>query len=95
MTTSIDASKKPGRSYRPVTALAKAVSFVDEMMTVHLTDGRVIGVPLAWFPTLLAATPDQRNRCEIGGGGVSLHWPELDEDLSVAGLIAGGDQASA
>ncbi len=95
MTTSIDAGKKLQRSYRPVTALAKAVLFADEMMTVHLTDGRVVAVPLAWFPTLLAATPEQRNRCEIGGVGVGLHWPELDEDLSVAGLIAGGDQASA
>jgi len=44
-----------------------------------------------WFPLLLKATPDQRSKCEIGGGGTSLHWPELDEDLSVAGLMAGAD----
>jgi hypothetical protein len=57
-------------------------------------DGRIIGVPLAWFPRLLAATPEQRSRCEIGGGGIGLRWPELDEDLSVAGLQAEADQAS-
>ena len=60
-------------------------------MSVHLRDGRVIGVPLAWFPRLLAATPEQRFKYEIGGGGIGLHWPDLDEDLSVAGLMAGAD----
>jgi hypothetical protein len=63
-------------------------------MHVTLTDGRVLSVPLVWFPTLLAATPDQRSQYEIAGGGISLHWPDIDEDLSVAGLLAGGDQRS-
>jgi hypothetical protein len=52
-------------------------------------------VPLAWFPVLHAATPEQRARYEIGGGGVGLHWPDLDEDLSIAGLMAGVDWQSA
>jgi hypothetical protein len=65
------------------------------MMRVFFTDGRVLGVPLVWFPVLRQATPEQRSRYEIGGRGVSLHWPELDEDLSIAGLMAGVDLRSA
>jgi hypothetical protein len=83
------------RSYVPATALAKAVEWEDEMMRVIFTDGRVLSVPLVWFPVLRKATPEQRAQCAIGGGGVSLHWPELDEDLSVAGLLAGVDGRSA
>jgi hypothetical protein len=79
------------RAYVPTTALAKSVEFDEEMMRVVFTDGRVLGVPLVWFPVLHAATPEQRADYEIGGGGISLHWPELDEDLSVAGLMAGAD----
>lgn len=86
---------KPMRAYLPVSALAKSVEFDDEMMHVAFTDGRVLGVPLVWFPALREATPEQRARYEIGGGGVSLHWPELDEDLSIAGLMAGVDTRSA
>ena len=94
MTTLAKASKMRLRSFRPSTALAKAVEFSDDTMTVHLTDGRRIGVPLVWFPRLQAATAEQRLRFEIGGGGIGLHWPDLDEDLSVAGLLAGADLAS-
>ncbi len=83
------------RAYVPTTALAKAVKFDAEMMHVHLTDGRIISVPIIWFPLLYEATPAQRKRFEIGGGGVSLHWPEIDEDLSIAGLMAGVDWESA
>ena len=79
----------------PTTALAKSVAFDDTMMSITFTDGRVLGVPLAWSPTLRQATPEQRTRCEIGGGGISLHWPDLDEDLSIAGLMAGVDLRSA
>jgi uncharacterized protein DUF2442 len=96
---STSASRRPGtkpkRSYVPATALAKSVKFNKSMMQVTLTDGRVLGVPLVWFPVLYAATPAQRLRYEIGGGGISLHWPELDEDLSIAGLMAGVDRESA
>lgn len=87
--------KKIIRSYRPTSALAKSIEFTDDMMNVHLLDGRVVGVPLAWFPRLLAATPKQRLKYEIGGGGIGLHWVDHDEDLSVAGLLAGADSASA
>ena len=79
-------------SYRPTTALAQAVTFDDITMHVQLTDGRTVSVPLLWFPRLQAAQPEQRLQVEIGGGGRGLHWDELDEDLSVAGLLAGGDQ---
>jgi Protein of unknown function (DUF2442) len=82
------------RAFVPTTALAKAVTFDDAMMHVELQDGRVVSAPLVWFPTLVAATPDQRSNCEIGGGGIGLHWPDLDEDLSVAGLLAGADTRS-
>ena len=75
----------------PTSALAKSVNFDEEMMHVLLTDGRLISVPIIWFPLLRKATSDQRSKYEIGGGGTSLHWPELDEDLSVAGLLAGTD----
>ncbi len=82
------------RAYRPTTALAKTVKFRDEMMEVYLTDGRIISVPIIWFPLLHEATAEQRERYEIGGGGVSLHWPEIDEDISVAGLLTGADLQS-
>ena len=95
MSTSVNAKPARQRAFVPTTALAKALEFDDAMMRVTFTDGRVLGVPLAWFPALLAATPEQRARYEIGGGGVGLHWPNLDEDLSIAGLMAGVDWQSA
>ncbi len=70
---------------------AKSVRFDESSMWVELSDGRTIGVPFAWFPRLLYATPEQRERVEIGRMG--LHWEELDEDISIAGLLAGrGDR---
>jgi len=66
---------------------ATAVRFDDDTMWVELSDGRTLGVPLAWFPRLLRATPAQRERVELSRTG--LHWEELDEDISVAGLLAG------
>ena len=95
MSTSGRIKSKRQRAYVPATALAKSVEFDDAMMRVAFTDGRVLCVPLAWFPALYAATPEQRSRYEIGGGGVGLHWPDLDEDLSIAGLMAGVDLQSA
>jgi hypothetical protein len=94
MSTLLHNKAKPGRAYIPTSALAKSVEFDTDMMRVHLTDGRTIGVPLQWFPTLRNATPEQREKWEIGGGGTGLHWPELDEDLSVANLMAGVDWQS-
>jgi hypothetical protein len=83
------------RAFRPTVALAQDVKFTDEMMQVYLTDGRVISVPIIWFPLLYEATPEQRTRFEIGGGGTSIHWPEIDEDISIAGLLAGADWSTA
>ncbi len=75
--------------------LAKALRFDANTMWVELTDGRTLGIPLAWFPRLLHATPEQRQHYEISGGGMGLHWEELDEDISVVGLLAGrGDQTN-
>ena len=79
------------KAFRPMIALAKTVKFKDEMMEVHLTDGRIISVPIIWFPLLHEASAEQREHYEIGGGGASLHWEEIDEDISVAGLLAGTD----
>ena len=79
---------------KQLTVLAKSVDFDDVMMHVTLMDGRVIGVPLAWFPLLRDATPDQRKSYEIGGGVTGLHWDEIDEDISIAGLMAGADLSS-
>jgi hypothetical protein len=82
------------RGYVPTTALAKHVEFDIGAMHVTFMDGRILSVPLVWFPRLRKATAQQRARYEIAGGGISLHWPELDEDLSVAGLLAGVDARS-
>ena len=68
---------------------ATSVHFDDVTMWVELADGRTIGVPMAWFPRLLHATPEQRQRCRIGVTGKGLHWEDLDEDISVEGLLAG------
>ena len=88
----------PGRVQRafvPTSALAKTLKFNKDSMQVHFADGRILSVPLVWFPILHKARPEQRLQFEIGGGGTSLHWPELDEDLSIAGLMAGVDRQSA
>lgn len=66
---------------------ATEVRFDDHTMWVDLTDGRTIGVPLAWFPRLLRATPAERAKIEISPMG--LHWDDLDEDIAIAGLLAG------
>ena len=79
------------RAYHPTTALVKMVKFDIEMMHVFLMDGRIISIPIIWFPLLYEAAPEQREQYETGGGGISLYWPEIDEDVSVAGLMAGVD----
>lgn len=74
-----------------MTTTAKSVRFDDDSMWVDLRDGRSLSVPLTWFPRLLNAQPAQRNQFEISRKG--LHWEALDEDISIAGLLAGrGDQ---
>lgn len=69
--------------------LAQDVEFTDDDMIVSLVDGRKVVVPLIWFPRLLNATKRQRENYEILGDGEGIHWVELDEDLSVAGLLRG------
>jgi hypothetical protein len=66
---------------------ATEVRFDDDQMWVELEDGRTLGIPLVWFPRLLNGTPEHRNRVFITPSG--LHWEELDEDISIAGLLAG------
>jgi hypothetical protein len=61
----------------------------DDTLTVDLSDGRSISVPLAWFPRLAHGTLEERANWELIGRGEGIHWPELDEDISVEGLIAG------
>ena len=58
-------------------------------MSVDLADGRTITVPLVWYPRLLDATPEQRQNWQRCGGGFGIHWPDIDEDLSTEGLLAG------
>jgi hypothetical protein len=70
-------------------ALAKYVRMTDDALIVDLRDGRTISVPLAWFPRLLRATSEQRGQWELLGDGEGIHWPAIDEDLSVAGLLRG------
>ncbi|HXT60164.1 MAG TPA: DUF2442 domain-containing protein [Pirellulales bacterium] len=70
-------------------ALAAHVKVTDDSLSADLADGRTIVVPLAWYPRLLRATPGERNSWRLIGGGRGIHWPELDEDISVANLLAG------
>jgi len=67
----------------------RAVQVGEDELTVALMDGRTITAPLAWYPRLLAGTPAQRAHWELAGAGYGIHWPELDEDLSTEGLLAG------
>jgi hypothetical protein len=68
---------------------AIAARCTDDELIVQLVDGRTLAVPLVWFPRLAEASPQARNQIEMMGGGEGLHWPVVDEDLSVAGLLLG------
>jgi hypothetical protein len=68
---------------------ARSVVVNEDSLTVDLMDGRTIIVPLVWYPRLWHGTAEERNHLEIFGDGTYIHWPELDEDLTVAGLLAG------
>ncbi len=68
---------------------ATTIVVTDEVLHVVLADGRELSVPLVWFPRLLAGTAAQRANWRLIGGGVGVHWPDLDEDVSVAGLLRG------
>jgi hypothetical protein len=65
------------------------VEVSEDALSVDLADGRRLVVPLTWFPRLLHATEEQRSNWELLGGGEGIHWPDLDEDLSVTGLLRG------
>ena len=65
------------------------VALSDDALSVSLRDGRVISVPLVWYPRLLSATATQRKNWKIAGGGYGIHWPDIDEDLSTQGLLRG------
>lgn len=67
--------------------LAVDLSFDEDMMTLRLADGRELGVPLEWFPRLRNASRRQLKRWELIGKGIGVHWKDLDEDISVAGLL--------
>jgi hypothetical protein len=68
-------------------ARARGIEFIPDALVVHLEDGRSLTVPLEWFPRLRDATPAARTHWELMGHGLGIHWPDLDEDLSVAGLL--------
>jgi hypothetical protein len=68
---------------------AESVQFTDDSMIVRLDDGRSLSVPLAWYPRLLHGTKSERENLLLIGDGEGIHWPDLDEDISVEGLLAG------
>ena len=70
-------------------SFAVSVVVSDDSLTVRLDDGRSLSVPLAWYPRLLHGTEAERKNYELIGDGEGIHWPELDEDISVEGLLAG------
>jgi hypothetical protein len=68
---------------------AQSVAVSEDILTVDLIDGRSISVPISWYPHLAHGTPEERANWEILGSGIGIHWPDLDEDISVQGLLAG------
>jgi hypothetical protein len=76
-----------------ITPRAMAVVCTDDELRVTLTDGRWLSVPMAWFPRLAHAKSSERAQYELLGEGQGIHWPSLDEDISVAGLLAGQPSA--
>src|SRR4030042_6159051 len=70
-------------------AKALDVNITDDTLTVDLADGRTLSVPLAWYPRLLHGTPEERRNWRLIGDGVGIHWPDLDEDISIEGMLLG------
>lgn len=68
---------------------AMTIATTEDTLTVELSDGRAISVPLAWYPRLGHAMPQERDNWELIGGGRGIHWPDLDEDISIEDLLAG------
>jgi hypothetical protein len=75
-------------TFPPSEPRASDVDTTDDELIVRLADGRVLHVPLEWFPRLRDATPEERTEWRLIGRGVGIHWPELDEDISIRGLLA-------
>jgi hypothetical protein len=71
------------------TTLAQSISVTEDSLIVDLNDGRTVTVPLAWFPRLLSGSDEERKDFRLIGKGEGIHWPQLDEDISVEGLILG------
>jgi hypothetical protein len=71
----------------------KNVGLTEDTLSVDLVDGRTIVAPLVWYPRLLDATSEQRQNWQVSGAGYGIHWPEIDEDLSTAGLLRGAAEA--
>lgn len=69
--------------------LIELVRFDGDRLIVELSDGRMLGTPIRWYPRLHRATPEQRGRWELLGPGIGVHWPDIDEDLSLDGMLAG------
>lgn len=65
------------------------VTVTDDTLTVDLEDGRTISVPIGWYPRLAHGTPAERSNVVVSGAGYGLHWPELDEDIGVEGMLLG------
>jgi hypothetical protein len=76
-------------AHRAVAARASAVHCTDDELVVSFRDGRVLSVPLAWFPRLAGATSEQLTTYELLGEGEGIHWPGVDEDISISGLLEG------
>ncbi len=68
---------------------AESVTVTDDTLSVDLSDGRTISVPIAWYPRLLHAEPKERKNWLLIGSGHGIHWEDIDEDISVEGLLAG------
>ncbi len=68
---------------------AKHVGVAEDSLTVDLVDGRTVSVPIGWYPRLVHGTSEERNNWRIIGGGEGIHWPDLDEDISIENLLAG------
>ncbi len=78
-------SSLPARKF---TSLAVEIKVASDMLVVYLADGRIISVPLEWFPRLRDASAEERNNWRLIGGGAGIHWEEIDEDISVEGLLS-------
>jgi hypothetical protein len=70
-------------------AIVQDITVTEDSLIVNLTDGRTVSVPLAWYPRLLHGTPEERNNWRLIGKGEGIHWPDLDEDISVENIVFG------